>query len=91
MLEDVEEDYFKLDDWDASDIAPWVDTWSQEQAAKAYPNLDWTLYNTFKKRIAPVDYLCSAFLDSYPIRKDADSEAPGPEVQASIDNLFERT
>jgi hypothetical protein len=87
VLEDVEEGYFDLDDWDDSEIIPWVDVWGRKEALRKYPNLDWSLYNAFKKRIPPIDYLCSAFLDSYPIKKRAiDRLRPG--VQARIEELF---
>lgn len=63
--------YFNLDDWDDSELNEKVDAWGQEQVIKKYPDLDWTLYNAFKKRITPLEYLCSSFLTKeYPINKE---------------------
>jgi hypothetical protein len=84
---DVKDDYFNLDDWDDSEINERIDVWSTMQAAKKYPDLDWTLYKAFKKRIKPLDYLCSAFLTNYPISK-ADISIIEDEVQEAINNLY---
>lgn len=69
---DVSESYFNLDDWDDQGIEGHmqrVDLWAQQETLKKYPSLDWNLYNSFKKRISPLEYLCSAFCEVYPIHK----------------------
>lgn len=81
------ETYFNLDDWDDSNVFDRVDAWSMDQARNKYPNLDWTLYNSFKKRITPIEYLSSAFLNSYPITKESIGEIE-PSVQESINEKF---
>jgi len=82
------ESYFHLDDWDDSELKESVDKWSQDQVKKKYPDLDWTLYNAFKKRITPIEYLCSAFLiDNYPIRKEKIIGVK-PDVLEVIKNKF---
>ena len=68
-LIDVEYSLFELNDWDNSGLTASVDEYSLKQVNKKYPDLDWTLYNAFKKRITPLEYLCSSFFDNYPIRK----------------------
>lgn len=84
---DIEDSYLNLDDWDDSDLVGWVDKWSIQQAQKKYPDLDWTLYNAFKKRITPLEYLCSAFINEYPINKLKIDEIKNT-VQESINNFF---
>lgn len=66
---DNENSIINLDDWDDSEIIEWVDKWGREQTELKYPNLDWTKYNAFRKRITPLEYLCISFFDKYPIRK----------------------
>lgn len=87
VIIDIEDSYFNLKDWDDSDLVDWVDKWSIEQAKNNYPDLDWTKYNAFKKRIQPIEYLCSAFLTNYPISRE-DINNIKIEVQEAIDNLF---
>ncbi|WP_454060174.1 hypothetical protein [Elizabethkingia ursingii] len=84
---DLDGPYFELDDWDDSDLEEWVDGWSMRQANNKYPDLDWTLYNAFKKRIKPIEYLTSAFINSYPITKESIGEIE-PAVQESINEKF---
>lgn len=84
---DIEDSYLKLEDWDDSEIVEWVDKWSVKQVQKKYPDLDWTLYNALKKRITPLEYLCSAFINEYPIGKVEINEIKDI-VQESINNLF---
>lgn len=67
---DVEDSILSLDDWDDSEIIEWVDEWSKKQAKEKYPNLDWALYNAFKKRVTPLEYLCASFFNKYPIKKN---------------------
>ena len=67
--------YFNLDDWDDSELDKSIDNWSKEQVKKKHPDLDWTLFNAFKKRITPLEYLCSAFFTrDYPIKKEKINE-----------------
>ncbi|WP_337045436.1 hypothetical protein [Emticicia sp. 17c] len=67
---DIENSIIELDDWDDSEILQWVDNQSVLQVQKKYPDLDWNLYNAFKKRITPLEYLCISFFDDYPIKKN---------------------
>ncbi len=64
------ESYFNLDEWDATGIDEEFDDWAVGQAQEKYPHLDWTLYNAYKKRVNPLEYLCSAYFDEYPIPKE---------------------
>ncbi|AZB29183.1 hypothetical protein [Chryseobacterium balustinum] len=66
---DIDKSYFQLDDWDTNGIIENYDVWAQQQTAKNYPDLDWNLYNTYKKRISPIEYLSSGFCSVFPIRK----------------------
>ncbi|KPE51241.1 hypothetical protein [Chryseobacterium indologenes] len=69
---DFSSTYFNLDDWDDSGIEgriAFFDQWAQEEVIKKYPSVDWSLYNAFKKRITPLEYLCSGFCSVYPITK----------------------
>ena len=86
-LIDVQDSLFELDDWDDSEINQFVDKWAMQQVNNKYPDLDWSLYNAFKKRIKPIEYLCSSFIDTFPIRK-SQIEAILPEVQSVINNKF---
>ncbi|MGV2452930.1 UNVERIFIED_CONTAM: hypothetical protein POZ17_22195 [Ralstonia mannitolilytica] len=83
MIE-LKEGLFELDDWDDSNISAFYDMEYQENAKARYPNMDLNLYNLFKKRITPIEYLCSSFLDSFPIRKEEVQDLI-PFVQAIID------
>lgn len=79
-----EDSYFELDDWDAADLVKEWDQFGIEQTTKKYPNLDWDLYNAFKKRITPLEYLCSAFFNEYPIRKAQIEEIKAPVMEAIL-------
>lgn len=70
-LIDIETSILCLEDWDDREVIERVDNWSKHQVMQKYPDLDWDLYNAFKKRITPLEYLCTAYFDQYPIRKDA--------------------
>ncbi len=64
--------YLQLEDWDESSIPenfP-LDNFGQRQTFSRYPNLDRGLYNAFRKRISPLEYLCSAFFNEQPVRKN---------------------
>lgn len=84
---DIKDSYFNLNDWDNSGLDAFIDKWSIEQATKKYPDLDWSKYNAFKKRIKPIEYLCSAFITDYPINK-VDINNIKDDVQKVINNLF---
>ncbi|MCI3937072.1 hypothetical protein MQX03_07660 [Chryseobacterium aahli] len=84
---DIKDNMFELDDWDDSEIPKFYDTKFREDIKDKYPDLDWDLYNVFRKRITPIEYLCSSFFDSFPIRKDEISDIIIP-VQAVIDQKF---
>lgn len=85
------ESYFHLDDWDDSELRPKVDAWATEQASLKYPDLDWAKYNAFKKRIKPIDFLCSAFFtNSYPIKKEHIKTIEA-QVNGVIQNKFVKT
>lgn len=82
------ESYFELNDWDDSELDLKVDAWAKEQVKKKYPDLDWNIYNAFKKRITPLEYLCSSFITTeYPITK-ANIRLIETEVQKVINNKF---
>ncbi|KAB1231589.1 hypothetical protein [Chryseobacterium viscerum] len=68
-ITDIEDSYFNLEDWDSSGVDQGIDQWSIDEATRKYPSLDWNQYNAFKKRITPLEYLCSAFCSVYPITK----------------------
>lgn len=83
---DFSNSYFNLDDWDDSGIEGRIanfDAWAQNEIEKKYHSLDWNLYNAYKKRISPFEYLCSAFCNAYPITKEAISQIE-PEVTEVI-------
>lgn len=84
---DLDGDYFLLDDWDSMEIDPDLNERLNIYTASKYPRLDWALYNSFKKRIKPIEYLSSAFVDSYPIRK-IDLSNIEPIVQEYINERF---
>lgn len=86
-LIDVDTSLFELDDWDDSDIDERIDDWSQEKVLEKYPQIDWTLYNAFKKRITPLEYLCSSFFKAYPIKK-AEINGIKPLVMEDIQSKF---
>lgn len=86
-LIDLETSMFELDDWDDSEIITWIDNWSKSEALKKYPDIDWSLYNAFKKRITPLDYICSSFIKTYPIKK-AEIDGVKPLVLEDIESKF---
>ncbi len=89
LIIDLEVDsILELNDWDDSDIIKWVDEYGKKQAREKYPDLDWVLYNAFRKRITPIDYLCSSFFVNYPIRK-TEIEKIRPFVEKKIMMLFQ--
>lgn len=67
---DINDSYFKLDEWDDSGVNQRYDLWAQQEARRKYPSLDWNKYNAFKKRISPLEYLAASFCQEYPITKD---------------------
>jgi hypothetical protein len=69
LLIDGDSFYFKLEDWDDAEIEKWKNTRYKEMVALKYPDLDWTLYDTFNKRITPLEFLASSFINEYPIQK----------------------
>lgn len=86
-LLDLEVSYFDLDDWDDSDLIKWVDDWAIKQATLKYPDLDWHQYNTFKKRIKPLEFLTSSFIKEYPITKSKIHEFIN-DVKMDIESKF---
>ncbi|MCS4300684.1 hypothetical protein [Chryseobacterium sp. BIGb0232] len=69
VVTDIDNSYFELNDWDSQGIIGHYDIWAMQETEKNYPELDWNLYNTYKKRISPIEYLCSGFCSVYPITK----------------------
>lgn len=84
---DIKDTMFELDDWTDSDILKQYDSAFLQKNKEKYPDLDLNLYNLFRKRITPIEYLCSSFFHSYPIRKDEISDIIFP-VQEVIDQKF---
>ncbi|MVM39485.1 hypothetical protein GO730_20975 [Spirosoma sp. HMF3257] len=74
IIIDVDDSLVELTDWDDSEINFRYDAWSQAEARKKYPNLDWNLYYSVKKRITPTEYLCVSYFDEFPIRKASISQ-----------------
>lgn len=76
--------YFVLDDWPASTVVEGhpLNQYGIKLATARFPNLDWEKYDAFKKRITPLEYLCSAFLKDHPILKN--------EVDAILDETQEK-
>ena len=81
------EQILQLDDWSDSEVIEWVDHWGRAQVLKKYPDIDWNLYNAFRKRITPLEYLCSSLVNNYPIRK-VTIDSLKPAVQRFIDSRF---
>lgn len=75
--------YFHIDDW--HDNNEWFehDGFAHRQIADRFPNVDMELYNRFKKRITPLQYLCSAYLYNYSIRR-ADVDSIAPQVEGHL-------
>jgi len=88
MFDSEDKSILELSEWDDSEIEEWVDNYGKAQAQKKYPNLDWVLYNSFKKRITPIDYLCSSLFETYPINKKQ-IETVKPKVLEKILILFQ--
>jgi hypothetical protein len=84
---DLEGTILHLDDWDDTGLDQWIDDWAVKQAEKKYPDLDWNIYNAFKKRITPLEYLCAGFINEFPIRKAKINELKVP-VQDAINQKF---
>lgn len=84
-----EDSYFNLDDWDDSSVASaaGLEGFSLHQIQARYPKLDMDLYNAFKKRISPLEYLTSGFFDSYPIRKQ-NVDGILPLVEEDVEKKF---
>ena len=87
ILIDVNSSYFEFMDWDDSDIPIGLDEYWQRQVIKKYPDINSTLYNTFRKRIDPLDYLCSSYLSNYPIKK-SQVEKIKNQVKSDIESLL---
>ncbi|QKG55596.1 hypothetical protein GKZ68_02455 [Hymenobacter sp. BRD128] len=68
----IEDEYLLLDDWDDSSImdAHGLDMFSMSQIKANYPDLDISIYNAYRKRISPLEYLTSGFFSNYPIKKE---------------------
>ena len=63
--------YLEVQDWDELSVPenfP-LDNFGQRYTFARYPNLDRGLYNAYKRRVSPLEYICSAFVEQYPIRK----------------------
>lgn len=84
---DVEDSYFDLDDWDDNGIPRGLGLWAEQELVKNYPSLDWTLFNSYKKRISPLEYLGSAFCKEYPITK-AHLAPIIPEVELELEKIL---
>lgn len=82
---DISDSYFHLEDWDDNGVIEKYDIWAQQETQRKYPSLDWNLYNSFKKRISPLEYLCSAFCEVYPIHK-----ATIAQIQPFVDAELQR-
>lgn len=69
IILDLNSSYLALDDWDMYSINhPYNDRFDKA-AREKYPEINWELYNAFKKRITPLEYICSGFFSFHPIRK----------------------
>jgi hypothetical protein len=64
--------YFQIDDWEAGRFG--YDWWCEPQIIEKFPDLDLELYTRFKKRITPLQYLCSSAFNDYPIRRETVDE-----------------
>lgn len=80
--------YLELNDWDSSSlgIMESYDLSLQNYVKAKHKDIDMNIYNAFKKRITPLDYVASAFIDEYPIRKEWISEI-SPVVQEAVSYL----
>ena len=78
--------YFFLDDWDETEIPVYYGAMYDQRVIQRFPEIDWDTYATFRKRITPLEYLSSAFLDGHPISKVA-IEGIRSEVVRYISNL----
>jgi hypothetical protein len=63
--------YLELNDWTNNTMEP-TPTYAAiaERLASGIPNLDRVLYESYKKRITPLEYISSGFINIYPIRKN---------------------
>jgi hypothetical protein len=83
LLHGEEDKYFHIDDWNDEDEWFKYDEYAQRAIAALFPDVDMELYNSFKKRITPLQYLCSAYLYDYSIRRTAVDEI-GREVEGYL-------
>lgn len=86
-LIDVNTCYFYLDDWDDSEIEEWRNNRLKSMVALKYPELDWSLYDAFNKRITPLEFLASSYINQYPIYKSSIAPLLEP-IQEQINILF---
>ncbi|RZK33384.1 MAG: hypothetical protein EOO61_15410 [Hymenobacter sp.] len=84
-----QESFLQLDGWNEDTIPPDfpLDNYGLEQTFESYPQIDGGLYNAFRKRISPLEYLCAGFFDVYPIRKDQ-IDAIAADVMEVISSKF---
>ncbi|MBF9141059.1 hypothetical protein [Hymenobacter properus] len=75
--------YLELDDWNSSSLGNMAsyDLLLQEYARGK--DIDMNIYNAFKKRVTPLEYVTSAFLEEYPIKREWISEI-APIVQGAV-------
>ncbi|MGV3504665.1 MAG: hypothetical protein ACO1O1_13240 [Adhaeribacter sp.] len=79
--------YFVLNDWPPSTVNGHPYDGFGIRAAKArFPQLDWEKYDLFKRRITPLEYLCSGFIEDYPILKK-EIDAISSRVMNQVDAL----
>ena len=81
--------YLQLEDWDEHSVSGAIalDNYGQTQTFVKHPYIDQGLYNAYHKRISPTDYLCAAFFDKYPVRKEQIEEI-AMDVLKVIDEKF---
>lgn len=84
---DVTDSFFNLDDWDDSELDEDIDAFGVREAQEKYPSLDWNLYDAFKKRIKPIEYISSSFISDFPISKQS-IHLIQPQVEAAIAKKF---
>jgi hypothetical protein len=77
--------YLELDDWDSSTLGNMesFDLKLQEYVKTKHKGIDINTYNAFKKRITPLEYIASAFVDEYPIRREWLSD-----ISSTIQNVI---
>lgn len=65
--------YLHLEDWDASTVSEEHPLYNlaKQQTFSRFPELVHSgVYNAFRKRVTPLEYLCSSFFNEYPIKKE---------------------